>query len=67
MALATCHVYLVNAASVHHIKPLGRASVSSRHKTKLEQSTFLRLFAKAISDTYSYYITFPLAINALGN
>ncbi len=42
MARTACLVCLVVAVSGHCKHALGRGSASSKHTTKLEQSTFLR-------------------------
>jgi hypothetical protein len=43
MASTTCLVCLVSTVSGCHENALGRGSASSRHITKLEQSTFVCL------------------------
>ncbi len=44
MACTACLVCLVSTVSGCHKNILGRASASSRHITKLEQSTFLSYY-----------------------
>ncbi len=50
MACTACLVCLVSTVSGHCKNTLGRASTSSGHITKLEQSTFLRYLWRLYTD-----------------